>query len=133
MQFFDFFQNGEWRRWRVLLGLLILFAIFFFGNAMYGLYQKSESIRIEQEKKEAELSAIREKRSALQSEIDFMKTDSALEREAKSRLNYKKEGEEVVVIIPEADHQASGTPDVAASWVEEAKKILTNFFRQLGL
>lgn len=98
---------------------------------MYGLYQKSESIQSEREKKEAELSAIREKRSVLQSEIDFMKTESALEREAKSRLNYKREGEEVVVIIPEADHHASGTPDADASWIEEMKKILMNFFRQL--
>ena len=59
---------------------------------------------------EKRIAELREKNEAMKKEIEYTETDGFLEREGKSRLNLKKPGEEVVVIVEENTPPSEGAP-----------------------
>lgn len=70
---------------------------------MVGLAKNLQSIDAKDDKAqslEAQIAAIEKENDRLEEDIAAMGTEHALESEARSRLNLKKEGEEVVVIVP---------------------------------
>ena len=111
MRLLEFFQNTSFSSaWRRITALVLLLAIgSFFTHTLITLHQKSVSIREERAKKESELSLLIAERERLQREIDHLKQQSALEREVKARLNFKKEGEEVVVVVPDEERSAAAS------------------------
>ena len=102
MKFLNFFQsdsaNSIGRRFIALV--LVLFIGAFFMRTIIQLYQKSKILGIEREKQESKLRVLILERERLENDIDFLKQNGTVEREAKARLNYKKEGENVVVVVP---------------------------------
>ncbi len=54
------------------------------------------------DKLNAEISDLNKKKENLNQLIDYYKNESNLEKEARVRLNLKKEGEKVVIILPQA-------------------------------
>ena len=92
------------------------------------LYMRSNLLRAERERKEAERKALLTERERLENEIALLKEQSTIEREAKARLNYKKQGEEVVVVVPEARQTASVAEAVpkARSWHERFVAFVLN-------
>ncbi len=102
MKFFNFFQSDfdHSIRRRFIALILVLFVGAFFTKTVIQLYQKSKILGVEREKKELKLHALISERERLENEIDFLKRNGAMEREAKARLNLKKEGENIVVVVP---------------------------------
>ncbi|MEK7067358.1 MAG: septum formation initiator family protein [Patescibacteria group bacterium] len=102
MRFFNFFQsdsaNSIGRRFMALV--LVLGIGVFFTKTIIQLYQKSKILGVEREKQESKLRTLTLERERLENEIDFLKRNGTVEREAKARLNYKKDGERVVVVVP---------------------------------
>lgn len=73
------------------------------------------------------IEELRLKKQELEAELVQIQTKEATEREAKERLNMKKSGEEVVVVVPEKkDNIVTASP--SAIWNTMREKI-TSFFQ----
>lgn len=103
MRFSEFFQSdfSHPLRTRFVAFVLIVGVGSFFIRMLATLHQKSNLLHEERAKKEIELRGLTVERERLEKEIIFLQRQSALEREAKARLNYQKEGEEVVIVVPD--------------------------------
>jgi len=77
----------------ILLALLI--GIF---QQFYHRYQVKKDL----DKLDAEIANFNKQKEDLSNLLDYYKNESNLENEARVRLNLKKEGEEVVIILPTA-------------------------------
>lgn len=98
------FQQEFKKRFLTSKFLLFFLIIAFIWSAIACVkitYKKKQLIK-ESEKLQAEISKIQEENKQLGSIKNILTNPSFLEREAKRRLNLKREGEEVV-IIPESE------------------------------
>lgn len=112
-----------WKKIKNSWTVTILFALLGVWVA-YGAYRMiSQAVLLwgENRTTEQKITELKKKRDELASYIADLKSRSAVEREAKERLNLKLPGEEVVVVLPEKKESATSAP----SFFESVK----NFFR----
>ena len=70
-----------------------------------GIFQKlyyRYEVKKELDKLNVEIVDLNKQKEGLNQLIDYYKNESGLEKEARLRLNLKKEGEKVVIILPQA-------------------------------
>ena len=81
-----------------IIGLVSLYLLYLIGNTLYENYQ------VKKEVKDLEMAIIEleENNRVLTEEISYYKTASYVEKIARERLGLMKEGEKVIVIVPEA-------------------------------
>lgn len=130
MIFLNFFQDQRIRivlkRFGLMVGIFIV--ALFLAQGLWQLSGKMRTLEDERKKKEQELAALVKERERLESEIAYLQGTGALEREAKSRLNYKRTGEEVVIVVPEEQKQATATGVMPRqSFWERIKNFFTSF------
>lgn len=114
------------KRLGFMIGVFLI--ALFLARGVWQLYGKMTLLREEKNKKERELAALVKERERLESEIAYLQGTSALEREAKLRLNYKKSGEEVVIVAPEEQHHATVTEIAPAKSLFERIKDFLSFW-----
>lgn len=85
----------------LIFTILCFVVIFFVGLSLVKLWPKRLAIRNEVKNLEQKIAENEKINSGLTGLLDYFKSDSYREREARSRLNYKKPGEEVVFIFRE--------------------------------
>lgn len=90
----------------VLIILVVLVAFALFGNL-----QKLGARDEELQRLQARLSDIQQENAAIEENITSLETEEAIEAEARQRLNLKKEGEEVVVVVPKEGERAETLSD----------------------
>lgn len=78
---------------------LIIVAVFIIVGLAKNL-QQLDAKGEQAEELEARVAALKQENEQLEYDITALATEEALEAEARGRLNLKKEGEEVVVIVP---------------------------------
>ena len=81
-----------------------------------GIFQKlyyRYEIKGDLDKLNAEISDLNKQKNALNQLVDYYKNESNLEKEARVRLNVKKEGEKVVIILPQATSTGENKEEVA--------------------
>jgi cell division protein FtsB len=129
MNFFYFFQQEHAKNAlrRAAIGVIIIILGLFFLNGIVRLARKSYALGMEQKKKEQELAGLIKERERLEADIAYLKSAGALEREAKTRLNLKRPGEEVVIVVPKQERAHSATsvsageqaplPDSVREWL----------------
>ncbi len=95
----------------ILLGLLAVFAVPLTKN-----WRQKRAIDREVAELEQQVNDLEHKNSSLKQVLDYMQSDQFVEAEARTKLNYKKPGEEVAVIQgrPEDENINSSTTDVFA-------------------
>lgn len=76
-----------------LIGLLALFVVPLTKN-----WRQKQAIDSEISELKKQVAQMENKNSSLQQILDYMQSDQFVEQEARSKLNYKKPGEEVTVI-----------------------------------
>lgn len=81
--------------------LAALFLLGWFGIQFWGVAQKAYALYEERKRLEAKLALLQQKKAELETGLSRFQSEAYLEREAKRRLNLKKPGEQVVVIVPE--------------------------------
>jgi cell division protein FtsB len=81
--------------------LAAFFLLGWFGVQLWGVAQKAYALYGERKRLEAELASLQQKKSQLEEGLSRFQSEAYLEREAKSRLNLKKPGEQIVIIVPE--------------------------------
>lgn len=108
----------------IFLGILILAAIGFlvFSNLQINKRRTELTLRLESLKKEIEILV--EKNQELTAKIPQVQKESYLEKEARERLNLKKPGEEMVVVLS-PDKSEEEKP-------EEQKSFWQKFLEKLG-
>ncbi len=83
-----------------------------------GIFQKlyyRYEVKGELDKLNAEISDLNKQKNDLNQLVDYYKNESNLEKEARVRLNLKKEGEKVVIILP----QATSTPQLRGETISQ--------------
>ena len=83
------------------LGILII--VFFVGLSLIKIYPNKVTVDNEVNNLEQKIAEVESYNSKLGSMLDYFKSDSYLEREARERLNYKKPDEQAVFIFREKD------------------------------
>lgn len=87
------------KNWPAWLALVFLFcAGAFFGTREFWRWRQIES---DYKNAEKEIAVILEKTGELEREYDNMNNPALLEKDARSRLNLKREGESVLVVVSE--------------------------------
>lgn len=90
----------------VLIVLVVLVAFALFGNL-----QKLGARDEELQRLQARLADIQQENAAIEANITSLETEAAIEAEARQRLNLKKQGEEVVVVVPKEGERAQTLSD----------------------
>ena len=88
--------------------LALIFGIF---QNLYHRYQFKQDL----DRLNAEIISLNKQKEDLDKLLDYYKNTSNLEKEARIRLNYKKEGEKVVVILPTATTSPGGDETTLSS------------------
>jgi len=83
-----------------ILGLLVIFLISF---PLAEKVSKQYKVNKEIEELKMEIAEVEGKNSDLKNLLTYLDSDQFVEEQAKEKLNYKKEGEEVVVIKKQGD------------------------------
>jgi len=81
-----------------------------------GIFQKlyyRYEVKGELDKLNTEIADLNKQKEGLSQLIDYYKNESNLEKEARVRLNLKKEGEKVIIILPQATSTGGGKEEVA--------------------
>lgn len=88
-------------------------------------------LRSEARAGEAKIAALMARKVALEARIAELETPEAIEREAKEKLNLKKRGETVVVVVPDdpADHDSPAPP---GAWASVWGSAISFFSEMLG-
>lgn len=124
----------------LLTGLLVLLSFPLTRN-----YRQKRSIEREIKGLEEEAKALEHKNSNLKSVIEYMQSDQFVEKEARTKLNYQKPGESVVVVEGRPGQSATTPTDplffdvppvptatTPPQAVVNARKWLDYFFSQPG-
>jgi len=90
------------------VSLSLIFGIF---QNIYHRYQVKKDL----DRLNVEVVSLNKQKENLDKLLDYYKNESNLEKEARIRLNYKKEGEKVVVILPTATTSPGGDETISAS------------------
>ena len=116
-----------------LIGLLVLFAIPLTRN-----WRQKHEIDREIAELEIQSKELEHKNSSLKQVLDYMQSDQFVEHEARTKLNYKKPGEQVVVIEtpPGQDQPTTNTANLfdlpVAENVPQDARLLGNVGRWLN-
>ena len=86
---------------KLLSLFIIIFGLFFIaslGRNVYDLTRTSKQI----EKAEIKVAGLEKDQEELKKQLEYVKSDQFVEKEAREKLNFVKEGE-VVVVLPQED------------------------------
>lgn len=93
---FTILLKKKWLTW-LILSFLFLFSLFLAGREFWRWYGINSEYKIVKNKTDS----YEQESKKLQREIDNLSKPEVLEKEARSRLNLKKEGESVLVVVGE--------------------------------
>lgn len=102
---FDFHEKRKIRGWlysKVTIGALFLVAFLISYNVIerFNVEREMAAKRFEQEE---ELSELRQRAAALETKVEHLKNSRGVEEELRSRFDVAREGEQVVVIVGDAE------------------------------
>lgn len=89
--------------------LIVIFLLGWLGIQFWEVAQKAYVLYEERKKLELELASLQKRKAEFEEGLSRFQSDAYLEREAKRRLNLKKSGEQVIIIIPEEKNEPAAT------------------------
>jgi cell division protein FtsB len=101
----EFQQQRRMRAFFASRTVLIVLLLLLVGAGITSFRVLLDGMRVAAERSDVEekLQELEAKREALTSELEDLRTGQGIEREAREKLNYKKQGEEVVIILDETN------------------------------
>lgn len=109
----------------LIFNIGLLFLMLIVGYASFETVQQTMSLRKESRDTDKQIQDLTAKKKELEARLEELKTAEATEKTAKERLNLKKIGENVVVVVPEGNKNQSGSSTTI--WMKIKK-----FFQNLG-
>lgn len=108
----------------VPVNLLLMLAAIAVGIGAVRMVRETLGLRLALGDTEEKLDKIQRQKAEAASRLAELETPEVIEREAKAKLNLKKFGEEVVVVVPEELHE----PPPARSWWERIEQFFAGIF-----
>jgi cell division protein FtsB len=102
----------------IILIPIFLMLLFGIGQNFYYRFKVQKDL----DKLNAEIANLSKQKEDLTKLVDYYKNQSNLEKEARVRLNLKKEGENVVIILPQATSTSESGESISGS-VESAEDL----------
>jgi len=93
-----------------ITGAVLLFILLIFiGTRVYGFIVEEHELNADLADVQAELIKAQTDAASLQQESQYLANPLNLEKELRSRFNYKKPGETMIIIVPAQSSTASST------------------------
>jgi len=83
-----------------IINILLILAIIFLGWQFFNLYARNISLERSSNALNAEISLIAAENKDLSSDVNYFSNPENQEKELKSKTNYKKPDEKMIIIIP---------------------------------
>ena len=103
----------------ILLFLLLGMGLISFQALEAGWQAEAERAAVQERIRELE-----EKKGSLTSELEDLRSQEGIEREARKKLNFRKSGEDVVIIRESGDKAGSGQEPNSSSFLESIREFL---------
>mgnify|MGYP001558245691 CR=1 FL=1 len=103
----------------VLFLLLVGMGVVSFQSLLAGRAVEEERLEVEREARNLEA-----KKDKLTSELEDLRSGKGIEREAREKLNFRKPGEEVVIILDNNGAAENGQAETSKSLAESIKEFL---------
>jgi len=118
-----------WEKIKTSLPVHILMAagVAAIASGLLGIARETIALRAEYAATKAKIEALRGERARLSAQIAELETPEAAEREAKEKLNLKKKGERVVVVVPDQPPQE---PQPAAGRWQKMRGFLLHLLKK---
>lgn len=100
----------------IVFSIVIVILAVFLGINAYRTVRQSIVLREEAARERGKIEELRRKKEEIEGYLTELQTRGAIEREAKSRLNLKLPGEEVMVVIPEKKEELVPVPPPHGFW-----------------
>lgn len=113
------------RSWLLNLSLLLVLVVV--GVGAFEEARIALQLKREEEAQSIKVAELQKRKSDLEAKLLSLDHPEGVEREAKGRLNLKKPGEEVVVVLSD-DSVGSSSADRATFW-DRVKNLLNRIFR----
>ena len=84
---------------KILLNILLAGMIAVLGWQLINLYQQYSYLKNSSEKQNSEITTLSKENSGLNSDIQYFLNPTNLEKELKSRTNYKDPGEKMIIVV----------------------------------
>ena len=114
----DFQGENRWRAFfasRVVLAILLFFLLGM-GMASFRALEAGWQAQAERKEVKDRVRELTEKKEALTSELEDLRSAEGVEREARQKLNFRKPGEEVVIIQEVNSTPAENDAGTASFW-----------------
>ncbi|MEK7462843.1 MAG: septum formation initiator family protein [Patescibacteria group bacterium] len=92
---------------KIVINILLIAVIIFLGWQFFNLYIKNVSLEKSSDELTAATALIKTENVNLASDINYFSNPENQEKELKSKTNYKKSGEKMIIIIPPATSTTS--------------------------
>ena len=89
---------------------ILIVVLLFVGIKVFSFWGEERQLSQSLADIEARLTAAKMNEENLQSDVKYLANPLNLEKELRSRFNYKKQGESMIVIVPQQSSTASSTP-----------------------
>jgi cell division protein FtsB len=89
----------EWKK--ILMLIVFCLLLFFVGGEAVKDYLEYKKDFAEAEKLKADMSVLKKENEELKEDINYFNDPYNLEKELKSKFNYKREGEKMMIIVPD--------------------------------
>ncbi|NCN52534.1 hypothetical protein GW943_01865 [Candidatus Parcubacteria bacterium] len=102
---FDFYEKRKIRGLlysKVTIAILVIL-IFLLGKSVFERFTVAQEIDQKREEKTAELASLSERAATLEGKVEYLKKDRGKEEELRNRFDAAKEGEQVVIIVDNAE------------------------------
>lgn len=120
----SFFQKLFKSPFTLIGGLILFFVIL---HHVWGMTGRLLSFYSEKKGLEVKIAELQKRNEDIKKEIDYTGTEGFLEREGKARLNLKKPGEEVVVIVEEKEEMQNQKDKNQTLWQKLFSAIISVF------
>lgn len=117
-------QHGTQNRARkfvhspIVLAIMVILALFLL-KAVLDLFSKSRDARIAAEGVKREYEELVEREAAIRHDLERLGTPDGVEAEIRQKFGVVKEGEEVVVVIPNEQNAAQKSPQKSTGWWQQ--------------
>ena len=85
---------------RVFVVIVLSLLLSVIGVQLYNVYDKSRQLNNKLSEVEAGIESLDKENSSLLADIEYFKDPRNLIKEFKSKFNYKKQGEKLIIVVP---------------------------------
>jgi cell division protein FtsB len=96
---------------KLVASIILAIILIFVGTRVYSFWGEEKQLNQNLADVETRLAAAKTNETDLQSDVQYLANPLNLEKELRSRFNYKKPGETMIVIVPEGSSTATSSEE----------------------